>query len=106
MPLENHPAAEARQPCPRCGSTHRTFHQSVGGTLKPRGSYRLKHKRPGHKRPLYEEKLVHKRAKASGREARERLIIDRERKRKIHQVDELTAVGDWERLHDEDEPLA
>ena len=106
MPLENQPAAEPRQPCPRCGSTHRTFHQSVGGTLRPRGSYRLKHRRPGHKRPLHEHKLVFKSAKASGREARERLVIDREHKRKIHQVDELDAAGQWERVHDEDKPLA
>jgi len=49
---------------------------------------------------------VFKSAKASGREARERLVIDREHKRKIHQVDELDAAGQWERVHDEDKPLA
>lgn len=104
--LVNQPVAEPRQPCPTCGSTRRTFHLSTGGTIEPRGGYRLRHKRPGHKRPLYEEKMVFKPAGGSGREARERLTIDRAGNRKIHQVDELNDAGQWERVHDETKPLA
>lgn len=44
----------ARTPCPACRSTARTFNVHVQETLTLREKIGLKHKRPGHKKPIYE----------------------------------------------------
>ena len=43
-----------RQPCPTCGSLARSFSMQVEETLSLREKLGLKHKRPGHKKPIYE----------------------------------------------------
>ena len=43
-----------RKPCPSCGSVARTFSVHVRESLTLREKIGLKHKRPGHKKPIYE----------------------------------------------------
>ena len=47
------PVAE-RKPCPSCGSVVRNFNAHVHDSMPLREKLGLKHKRPGHKRPIYE----------------------------------------------------
>ncbi len=37
--LDESPKAKQRQPCPRCGSTARTFHATGGATVRVRASF-------------------------------------------------------------------
>lgn len=46
---------EQRAPCPNCGSTTRTFNVEIHETVTLREKLGLKHKRPGFKKPIYEE---------------------------------------------------
>ena len=43
-----------REPCPACGSLARSFSVSLHETLVIREKLGMKHKRPGHKKPIYE----------------------------------------------------
>jgi len=46
---------EQRPPCPACGSTTRNFTVEVHEQVTVREKLGLKHKRPGFKKPIYEE---------------------------------------------------
>lgn len=48
-----HPSA--RVPCPRCGSASRSFNVEIAERVTVREKIELKHKRPGFKKPIYEE---------------------------------------------------
>jgi hypothetical protein len=43
-----------RKPCPSCGSLARVFGASIEEAVTLREKWGLKHKRPGHKKPIYE----------------------------------------------------
>ena len=43
-----------RSPCPSCGATARTFSAHAEDSITLREKVALKHKRPGHKKPIYE----------------------------------------------------
>jgi hypothetical protein len=43
-----------RKPCPKCGSLARTLSDDVHESLTIREKIGMKHKRPGHKKPIYE----------------------------------------------------
>lgn len=47
-------APEDRMPCPSCGSTHRFIGVGWAETLQIHDDVRLKHKRPGLKKPVVE----------------------------------------------------
>lgn len=86
-----------------CG--HRMFSVVLTESIELRESLHVKHKGPGHKRPLTEEYQREKVGGKSMREAKEKLIIDRENKVKIHQVWERDENGKWVLVHDERVPL-
>ena len=53
--LSEDPSAE-RLPCPECGALNRKFLEVLQDSLVAHTGYRVKHKRPGVKRPLAEER--------------------------------------------------
>ena len=74
------PIAE-RKPCPSCGSTVRTFSANVHETLTLREKLGLKHKRPGHKKAIYESVSGEDLHRATGQWSQLTREIDRENDR-------------------------
>ena len=58
---------EERKPCPTCGSMKRVFDVAVSVSVTLREKLALKHKRPGHKKPIFESVQGHDLHKATGK---------------------------------------
>lgn len=85
-----------------CG--HRKINIEIIDEQKQYDSLDIKVKRPGFRRPIYEDKQRNKVSK-KGRHAKELLCIDRLNNRKIHKVWEKDENGNCVLVHDEDVPL-
>lgn len=88
--------------CPKCGSRDR--HITLTETVRALEMIGVKQKTKGY----HKFKKYHKQGEkisGSGKLARETLIIDKEKKRKRHFVEEQNEKGEWVVVHDEDEPL-
>jgi hypothetical protein len=72
---------EERRPCPSCGSTARTFSAHVHESVTFREKIGLKHKRPGHKKPIYESVSGEDLHRATGQWNQLTREIDRENNR-------------------------
>jgi hypothetical protein len=70
-----------RTPCPSCGSLARTFNVEIQETLTLREKIGLKHKRPGHKKPIYESVSGDDLHRATGQWNKLTREIDRENNR-------------------------
>jgi predicted nucleic acid-binding Zn-ribbon protein len=97
------PEDESRVACPNCGSTARTFHQSIEASVHLDVSLGLRQRRPGFAGWLVK---ITNRIKQSfgGLPARETLVIDRShpgKTVKTHHVEERQADGSWKSIHDE-----
>jgi ribosomal protein L44E len=64
-----------------------------------------KHRRPGYKKPVGEGKVRERLSGEAKRPARVNIIIDRLKRKKIHKVWEQLDSGEWELVHDEEEPF-
>lgn len=87
-----------------CGHTRRKLIIKIIENSLTTDSLNIKVNRPGHKRPIYEDKQRDKISK-KGRPAKEILSIDRLNKRKIHKVWEKDENDNLILVHDEDIPL-
>jgi hypothetical protein len=76
---------------------------SITENLTPREELRGKQKEKSGK--TLREFLTRQKLSWFGKEAKEQLIIDRKKNRKIHHVEEKDANGNWKVVHHEDEPL-
>ena len=70
-----------RKACPSCGSLARNFSVHVHETLTLREKIGLKHKRPGHKKPIYESVSGDDLHRATGQWNKLTREIDRENNR-------------------------
>lgn len=70
-----------RKPCPSCGSLARAFGEFMHETLVLREKLGLKHKRPGHKKPIYESVSGDDLHRNSGKWSKLKREIDRENNR-------------------------
>ena len=77
---------EQRQPCPKCGSLIRTFNVEVSETVAAKTKLGLKHRRPGIKKPIYEEVSgddLHRNTRLWSKLVR---IIDRQNNRYVEKI--------------------
>ena len=88
--------------CPKCGSKDRDI--TVTNSVKALEMWGVKQKVKGYHRFKKYHKQGVKMSK-SGKLTRETLIIDKEKKRKRHLVEEQNEKGEWVVVHDEDKPL-
>jgi hypothetical protein len=72
---------EERLPCPSCGSTTRIFSVEIRETVTLRSKLGLKHKRPGFKKPIYEEVSGDDLHRKTGLWSRLLRVIDRQNNR-------------------------
>jgi DNA-directed RNA polymerase subunit RPC12/RpoP len=72
---------QERLPCPSCGSKTRIFSVEVRETITPRSKLGLKHKRPGFKKPIYEEVSGEDLHRKTGLWSRLLRVIDRQNNR-------------------------
>jgi hypothetical protein len=92
-----------RQPCPRCGATSRRFDVAISATVEAHSDLGLKHRRPGFKRAIHEEKSGSSFSVRLKRWMQRTRVIDRENDRYAEKVvDPLTG----ETVHHCDEPLS
>ena len=94
---------DERKPCPSCGSLVRTFNVHVHESVTLREKIGLKHKRPGHKEPIYESVLGEDLHRATGQWNQLSREIDRENDRYKERIVNLQT---GEVLRDVDEPLS
>jgi len=82
-PIDEDPgtALAERKPCPVCGSTARNYNVSVRLSTIRGWLLGLKHKRPGHKKPVYESKSGDELYRDTGQWHKISREIDRENNR-------------------------
>jgi len=98
-----HAAVEDRKACPECGSFSRRIEALISETLTIRSEIALKHKRPGVKKPLSEQKHGDSLSTKLRRWMRRSRVIDRQNDRYTETVvDPKTG----EMVHSCDEPLS
>jgi len=88
--------------CPQCGSRDRLI--MIEDKVRAVEMLMLKDKSSGfrkYKRMLKQGEKISR----YGKHAREKLIIDKEKGRKYHLVEEKNESGEWKVVHSEDEPL-
>lgn len=91
-----------RTPCATCGSTTRVFNDEVRETLTVSEKRKLRHRRPGNKKPIYEEVSGDDLHRKTGRWSILLRVIDRQNDRyREHIVD----AASGEVLRSVDEPL-
>jgi len=91
-----------RAPCRGCGSTRRTFTLDVAETVKIREKIGLKHRRPGHKRAIYESVEGYDLHRYTGQWSHLSRVIDRENNR---YQERIINPATREVLRSVDEPL-
>ena len=92
-----------RTPCPSCGSLARTINLQVSDSATLREKVGLKHKRPGHSKPVYESVSGDDLHRASGKWNHLEREIDREHNRYRERI----VAGDTgEIIRNVDEPLS
>jgi hypothetical protein len=94
---------ENRKPCPECGSLARRIDASISVTVETHSGLGLKHKRPGVKRALLEQKQGASFSTRLGRWMRRTMVVDRENNRYTEKVVDPTT---GQTIHDCDEPLS
>src|SRR5450759_2043363 len=92
-----------RLPCPACGSMTRIHNVEIQETITFRTKLGLKHKRPGFKKPIYEEVGGDDLHRKTGLWSRLLRIIDRQNNR---YKEEITNAETGEVLRSVDEPLS
>jgi hypothetical protein len=98
-----HAAAEDRKPCPSCGSVARRIEAMISRTLTIRRDIALKHKRPGVKKPLSEQKHRDSLSTKLGRWMRHSRLIDR---KNDWYTEAVVDPKTGEMVHHCDEPLS
>lgn len=91
-----------RSPCPNCGSTTRIFNVEIHGTITLREKLSLKHKRPGFKKPIYEEVSGDDLHRKTGLWSKLRRVIDRQNN---HYKEEVVNSETGKVLRSVDHPL-
>jgi hypothetical protein len=86
-----------------CG--HKIIELEVINTVHITDRVNWKHRRPGYKKPVGEGKIRERLSRETKRPARVHITIDRLRRKKIHKVWEQLDSGEWELVHDEEEPF-
>jgi uncharacterized OB-fold protein len=88
--------------CPSCGSRDRLV--EVQDSVQLLEMTKVRQKAKGYHK--FKKELVHgEKIGRNGKLAREKRIIDKEAKRKIHVVEVKNEEGEWVIVHKEDEPL-
>lgn len=93
---------EQRPPCPNCGATARNFNVEICETVTVREKLGLKHKRPGFKKPIYEEVSGDDLHRKTGLWSKFLRIIDRQNNR---YKEEIVNSETGEVLRSVDHPL-
>ncbi len=94
---------EQRPPCPRCGSITRNFAVEIHEKVTAREKLGLKHKRPGFKKPIYEEVRGDDLHRKTGLWSKLLRIIDRQHNR---YKEEIVNSETGEVLRSVDHPLS
>jgi hypothetical protein len=68
---------EERRPCQRCGSTSRAHSSHIHESLNAKDSLGLKLRRPGFKKPIYEEKAGPSLSTKTGQMNNRLMVVDR-----------------------------
>ncbi len=92
-----------RMPCPNCGATTRIFKMEAHVKVTPRVKSKLKHKRPGFKKPIYEQVSGDDLYRKTGLWSKLFRVIDRQNNR---YKEEFINSETGEVLRSVDEPLA
>ena len=95
--------AEARVPCPRCGSTKRTINVSIIESVVVRDGLGMKAKRPGQKKPYVESLSMPSHSRKTGKAVHHERLIDRDNNRYEEKV---TDYETGEVIHHHVEPLS
>jgi len=96
------PITPETEVCPKCGSGDRQI--TVYDHAKAMEMLVLKQRAPGYKKFKKKAKVGEKTSR-KGRRAREELIIDKEKRRKYHFVEEQNERGEWETVEHHEGPL-
>ena len=93
---------DQRQPCQSCGSLNRHHNAELAERVEARASLGLKHKRPGFKKPIYEEVVKPDLHRKTNRWSFLVRIIDRYRNR---YREHITDIESGRVVRSVDEPL-
>lgn len=93
---------EARNSCPNCGSTKRTFSVSIISSATARDGVGIKAKRPGQKKPYIESVSMPTQSTRTGRMVHHERLIDRDNNQYQEKV---TDYETGEVIHHQVEPL-
>lgn len=93
---------EGKPPCPHCGEKNVLYVENLSIKIKVHQGYRLKHKRPGIRRPLMEAFLEEEKSIKLNKMVTREMIIDRENN---HYIEKVVDPDTGEVIHSCDELL-